>query len=100
MPCFLTEIFRPGALFRLWLQLQYRQCAVRRHLPLAAEGRLISAIAITEPQTGSDVSSLRTRAVRDGDGWVINGQKSWITWGADAQRGVGFLLRGTGGVIG
>ncbi len=57
----------------------------RRYLPLAAGGRLISAIAITEPQTGSDVSSLRTRAVRDGDHWVINGQKSWITWGGDAH---------------
>lgn len=62
----------------------------RKYLPLAAEGRLISAIAITEPQTGSDVSSLRTRAVRDGDGWVINGQKSWITWGADAHYAMVF----------
>jgi acyl-CoA dehydrogenase len=57
----------------------------QRYLPLAAEGRLISAIGITEPQTGSDVSSLRTRAVRDGDSWVVNGQKSWITWGANAD---------------
>jgi len=31
------------------------------------------------------VSSLRTRAVRDGDSWIVNGQKSWITWGADAN---------------
>lgn len=60
----------------------------RRWLPLAAEGRLVSAIGITEPQTGSDVSSLRTRAVRDGDSYVINGQKSWITWGGNAH----FLL--------
>lgn len=60
----------------------------QRWLPLAAEGRLVSAIGITEPQTGSDVSSLRTRAVRDGDSYVINGQKSWITWGGDAH----FLL--------
>ncbi|WP_263144925.1 acyl-CoA dehydrogenase family protein [Pseudomonas sp. RIT-PI-AD] len=59
-----------------------------RWLPLAAEGRLVSAIGITEPQTGSDVSSLRTRAVRDGDSYVINGQKSWITWGGNAH----FLL--------
>ena len=60
----------------------------QRWLPLAAEGRLVSAIGITEPQTGSDVSSLRTRAVRDGDSYVINGQKSWITWGGNAH----FLL--------
>ncbi|WP_110948866.1 acyl-CoA dehydrogenase family protein [Pseudomonas bohemica] len=60
----------------------------QRWLPLAAEGRLVSAIGITEPQTGSDVSSLRTRAVLDGDSYVINGQKSWITWGGNAH----FLL--------
>jgi|TARA_A100001391_G_scaffold145276_1_gene102892 alkylation response protein AidB-like acyl-CoA dehydrogenase len=62
----------------------------QKYLPLAAEGRLISAIAITEPQTGSDVSALRTRAVRDGDDWIINGQKSWITWGADAHYAMVF----------
>ena len=57
----------------------------RRWLPLAAQGRLVSAVGITEPQTGSDVSSIRTRAVRDGESWVINGQKCWITWGANAH---------------
>jgi alkylation response protein AidB-like acyl-CoA dehydrogenase len=56
-----------------------------RWLPLAAEGRLVSAIAVTEPQAGSDVSSIRTRAVRDGDSYVINGQKNWITWGGHAH---------------
>ncbi|WP_244832020.1 acyl-CoA dehydrogenase family protein [Caballeronia sp. TF1N1] len=56
-----------------------------RLLPLAAEGRLVSAIAVTEPQSGSDVSSIRTRAVRDGDSYVINGQKNWITWGGHAH---------------
>ncbi|WP_322057021.1 acyl-CoA dehydrogenase family protein [Paraburkholderia sp. J63] len=56
-----------------------------RWLPLAAQGRLVSAIAVTEPQAGSDVSSIRTRAVRDGDSYVVNGQKNWITWGGHAQ---------------
>lgn len=56
-----------------------------RWLPLAAQGRLVSAIAVTEPQAGSDVSSIRTRAVRDGDSYVINGQKNWITWGGHAH---------------
>jgi acyl-CoA dehydrogenase len=56
-----------------------------RWLPLAAEGRLVSAIAVTEPQSGSDVSSIRTRARRDGDSYVINGQKNWITWGGHAH---------------
>lgn len=56
-----------------------------RWLPLAAQGRLVSAIAVTEPQAGSDVSSIRTRAVRDGDSYVVNGQKNWITWGGHAH---------------
>jgi acyl-CoA dehydrogenase len=57
----------------------------KRWLPLAAEGRLVSAIAVTEPQAGSDVSSIRTRARKDGDSYVINGQKNWITWGGYAN---------------
>ncbi|WP_434106449.1 acyl-CoA dehydrogenase family protein [Paraburkholderia caffeinilytica] len=57
----------------------------KRWLPLAAEGRLVSAIAVTEPQAGSDVSSIRTRARKDGDSYVINGQKNWITWGGHAH---------------
>jgi len=57
----------------------------QRWLPLAAEGRLVTAIAVTEPQAGSDVSSIRTRAVKDGNSYVINGQKNWITWGGHAH---------------
>lgn len=56
-----------------------------RWLPEAAKGRLVSSIGMTEPQAGSDVMSMRTRAVRDGDSFVINGQKNWITWGGNAH---------------
>ena len=55
------------------------------YLPISASGRAIAAVAITEPETGSDVSSIRTFARKDGDSYVVNGQKSWITWGADAD---------------
>ena len=55
-----------------------------RYLTEAAKGRTIAAVAMTEPQAGSDVASMRTTAKRDGDSWVINGQKNWITWGANA----------------
>ncbi len=55
------------------------------YLPISAGGRAIAAVAITEPETGSDVSSIRTFARKDGDSYVVNGQKSWITWGADAD---------------
>ncbi|HEV8374495.1 MAG TPA: acyl-CoA dehydrogenase family protein, partial [Actinomycetota bacterium] len=44
----------------------------------------VGAFAVTEPGAGSDVSSLRTRAVRDGDDWVLNGQKVFITNGGIA----------------
>ncbi|KWF30836.1 acyl-CoA dehydrogenase family protein [Burkholderia pseudomultivorans] len=56
-----------------------------RYLPEAAKGRTVSSVAITEPEAGSDVSAIRTTARRDGDSYVINGQKSWITWAAQAH---------------
>jgi len=57
----------------------------QRYLTEAAKGRTISAVAITEPEAGSDVSAIRTRARRDADSWVIDGQKSWITWAEQAH---------------
>ena len=49
------------------------------YLPAIAEGRMISAGAITEPEHGSDITSMATTAVREGDEWVINGVKTFIT---------------------
>ncbi len=53
----------------------------RRFLIPSIKGEKVGAIAITEPDTGSDVAAIRTSAVRDGDEWVINGAKTWITNG-------------------
>ena len=53
----------------------------QRWLPGMAAGELIGAIAMTEPGTGSDLQGVKTTAVRDGDEWVINGQKTFITNG-------------------
>lgn len=50
-----------------------------RFLAPALRGEAVAAIAVTEPDAGSDVAALRTRAVRDGDEWVINGSKMYIT---------------------
>ncbi len=50
-----------------------------RYLPPVAEGKAISAGAITEPEHGSDITGMATTAVRDGDAWVINGVKTFIT---------------------
>ena len=53
----------------------------QRWLPGMASGELVGAIAMTEPTTGSDLQRVRTRAVRDGDGYVINGSKTFISNG-------------------
>jgi alkylation response protein AidB-like acyl-CoA dehydrogenase len=50
-----------------------------------ARGETISAIGISEPGAGSDPSGMKTRAVRDGDDWIINGRKIWITRAAEAD---------------
>src|SRR3954468_13450612 len=50
-----------------------------RLLPRCATGELSPAFALSEPEAGSDPAGMRTTAVRDGDEWVINGQKNWIT---------------------
>jgi alkylation response protein AidB-like acyl-CoA dehydrogenase len=51
----------------------------QKYLVPAISGEMVSAIAVTEPDAGSDVSRIRTRAVWDGDEWVINGSKLYIT---------------------
>jgi alkylation response protein AidB-like acyl-CoA dehydrogenase len=51
----------------------------QRFLPRCASGEWSPAFALSEPEAGSDPASMRTTAVLDGDDWVINGQKNWIT---------------------
>jgi alkylation response protein AidB-like acyl-CoA dehydrogenase len=55
------------------------------HLPAMLGGDLLGAYALSEPASGSDAASLRTKAVRDGDGWVLTGTKAWITHGGVAD---------------
>lgn len=56
-----------------------------RWLPGIASGELITAIAMTEPGTGSDLAGIATTAVRDGDEWIINGAKTFITNGINSD---------------
>jgi acyl-CoA dehydrogenase len=57
-----------------------------RWLPAFAAGELMTAIAMTEPGTGSDLAGIRTSARRDGDHYVLNGAKTFITGGVNADR--------------
>ncbi len=57
----------------------------KRWLPGVASGDLIGALAMTEPGTGSDLQGMRTSATRDGDHWVVNGQKTFISSGIMAD---------------
>ncbi len=53
----------------------------QRFLKPMARGELLGAFALSEPEAGSDAASLTTQAVQDGDGWILNGTKSWVTSG-------------------
>ncbi|WP_019546320.1 acyl-CoA dehydrogenase family protein [Streptomyces sulphureus] len=55
------------------------------HLPKMLGGGLLGAYCLSEPASGSDAASLRTRAVREGDTWVLHGTKAWITHGGVAD---------------
>jgi len=65
-----------------------------RYMPRITKGELISAVAITEPWAGSDVAGIRTKATRDGDAWVLNGSKLFITNGVHGD--VYFVAARTG----
>ena len=86
----------------------------QRWLPRMARGELVGAIAMTEPGAGSDLKGIRTRAIRDGADYVVNGSKIFITNGsiatilmlvvrtdpADRRRGLSILMVETEGLAG
>lgn len=61
-----------------------------RYLPRVASGEAIAAFAISESEAGSDVAAMRTSAHRDGDAWVVNGEKTWISNAGIADQYVVF----------
>ena len=73
----------------------------QRFLPIIAKGGVVTAIAISEPQAGSDVSAMSTRAVKHGDSYVLNGRKQWCSYGVIADYIVLFArTSGTSGADG
>lgn len=69
----------------------------RKYLPLLASGEWIGAWGLTEPNTGSDAMRMQCTATRDGDHWVLNGTKSWITHGKSGH--VAVVIARTGDLL-
>ena len=62
------------------------------YLPKLADGRTLGCYALSEPGTGSDAAAQTTTAVKDGDHWIINGTKNFITNGAEAKLAIVFAM--------
>jgi len=63
----------------------------RKYIPKLMKAEFLGCFGITEPEAGSDAASMSTTAVLDGDHWVVNGSKTWITWATVADMGIFFL---------
>lgn len=69
-----------------WMLLQHGTDEQKKHyLPKMAEGEVRGAFSMSEPGCGSDVSAIKTKAVKDGDDYVIDGQKMWLTNGGSSN---------------
>src|SRR6266702_3543815 len=68
----------------------------KKYLPIIAKGGVVTAIAISEPQAGSDVTAIATRAKKDGDCYVLNGRKQWCSYGVAADYIVVMARTGDG----
>jgi alkylation response protein AidB-like acyl-CoA dehydrogenase len=78
------EVPRIGAAIQANALMMFGSAAQQeKYLPEILRGEAMHGMGYSEPEAGSDLAALRTRATRDGDGWVINGQKIWTTtwWG-------------------
>ncbi len=78
-PCFRSLIGTTVGIGSQGILLDGTHEQKRQYLPKLATGELVASFALTEPEAGSDAASLRTTAVRDGDAYVVNGTKRFIT---------------------
>lgn len=67
----------------------------KKYLPKAAKGEMIGAFSLTEPGAGSDAMNLKTKAVKESNGYLLNGTKSWVTSGGDAGAMILFTAAGS-----
>lgn len=81
----LTGIFNSHLIMAAAVQRSGTEAQKRKWLPKFASGELRGGIALTEPNTGTDLQAIRTRAHRDGDHYVVNGTKTWISNGIKAH---------------
>ena len=63
-----------------------------KYLPKAAKGEILGAFSLTEPGAGSDATNLTTKSMRQGDFYILNGTKSWVTSGSEADASIIFTL--------
>jgi glutaryl-CoA dehydrogenase (non-decarboxylating) len=83
---FNMQTMGPGLTIQRWGTEQQK----RRYIPKLVTGETLGCFAMTEPGTGSDVASMKTEATHTKDGWVMNGQKTWISQAAEADVGLVF----------
>ena len=81
----LTGIFNSHLMMASLVQKFGTEEQKARFLPRMAAGELRGALALTEPDAGTDLAGIRTRAVKDGDDYVVNGTKTWITNGIEGN---------------
>lgn len=67
----------------------------QQYLPRAASGDIVGAFSLTEPGAGSDATNLKTKARREGEKYILNGTKSWVTTGNNAEAFILFALADT-----
>jgi len=79
----LTGIFNSHLMMAMLVQKFGTEEQKKRFLPRMASGALRGGLALTEPDAGTDLAAIRTRAVREGDHYVINGTKTWISNGIE-----------------
>ena len=88
-PGFALAVLAHSVLFAQNVYVNGDEALCRRVLPLAASGEWIGGVCMTEPEVGTDVLAMRTRARRDGDAYVLDGVKTFITNGGIDERTLG-----------